>query len=705
MKNFSTGNATSINDLSSDHNPVAFDININSNLSSSSKNINITNWKTFCQLIHNSIPGNPKMDTEAEIDEAIQKFTCCITSAINLSTRTKVISGPFRQLPKEILTKIKIKNRLRKLYQITFFPPYKRKAYKLQKEIQKDIETYDNNRWKETIMDINPEDNTLYEMNRKLSKKFIPTPPILDTDGIKYTPLGKANAFKHSLENSFQENPEPYCNLHINEVNNSINSYFNNLATFSTPDLISSQEVINLIKKINPRKATGPDGVPNKAIRMLTLNAVTHLTKIFNKCLILQHFPDAWKIAHVLMFPKPNQNRKHPGSYRPISLLSNIGKLYEKILLKRLNDHCYSNNIIPDEQFGFRDKHSCTHQLLRVTNKIVEGFNIKHYTRGVFLDVSKAFDRMWHNGLIVKLINYQFPDYLIKIIQRFLSNRKFQVKINQVLSSVGNIQAGTPQGSSLSPTLYNIFNSDFPRNDKVLNCLFADDSAILTQGSNTRFIIKTLQSQLECIEYWCTKWRVAINTDKTKAILFRKGHSRKVLKTLSFMEEDLPWENQVKYLGLILDSKLSFRQHAKYNSDKFWNKVHMIIPLIGRHSPLSLNNKVLLFKQILRPILTYSAPIWCITAKTHRRKIQILQNKILRIMTNAPWFVRNDVIHKDLKIELIEDHVKNLSRKFFSQLQDHKNPLINGQVEYAHTNGKYPYPYSTTKWSLPIKPP
>ncbi|GBN97044.1 RNA-directed DNA polymerase from mobile element jockey [Araneus ventricosus] len=171
------------------------------------------------------------------------------------------------------------------------------------------------------------------------------------------------------------------------------------------------------------------------------------------------------------------------------------------------------------------------------------------------------------------------------------------------------------------------------------------------------------------------------------------------------MEEDLPWENQVKYFGLILDSKLSFRQHAKYNSDKFWNKVHMIIPLIGRHTPLSLNNKVVLFKQILRPILTYSAPIWCVTAKTHRSKIQILQNKILRIMTNAPWFVRNDVIHKDLKIELIEDHVKNLSRKFFSQLLDHKNPLINGQVEYAHTNGKYPYPYSTTKWSLPIKPP
>ncbi|GBN91499.1 hypothetical protein AVEN_10985-1 [Araneus ventricosus] len=107
MKNFSTGKTTSINDHSSDHNPVVFHINTNSNLSSGSKNINITNWKT-CEPIHNSIPGNPKMDSE--IDEEIQKFTCCLTTAINLSTRTKVISGPFRQLPEEILSKIDSEN-------------------------------------------------------------------------------------------------------------------------------------------------------------------------------------------------------------------------------------------------------------------------------------------------------------------------------------------------------------------------------------------------------------------------------------------------------------------------------------------------------------------------------------------------------------------------------------------------------------------
>ncbi|GBN49116.1 hypothetical protein AVEN_253088-1 [Araneus ventricosus] len=117
---------------------------------------------------------------------------------------------------------------------------------------------------------------------------------------------------------------------------------------------------------------------------------------------------------------------------------------------------------------------------------------------------------MWHQGLIIKLITYKFPDYLILILHNFLTDRKFQVCVNHTLSSVGNTQAGTPQGSSLNPTLYNIFNSDFLQNDKI-NYLYAIGSAILKQGSNIKFVIQTIQVQLRRIENWCTSWRVAIN--------------------------------------------------------------------------------------------------------------------------------------------------------------------------------------------------
>ncbi|GBN82674.1 putative RNA-directed DNA polymerase from transposon X-element [Araneus ventricosus] len=169
---------------------------------------------------------------------------------------------------------------------------------------------------------------------------------------------------------------KPQKNTVTHKVNLTINKYLRSLNTCSPPCIILPQEVINLMIS---RETTGPD-----VLRMLTINAVTHLTKIFNKCLALHHFPASWKLAHELMFPKPHQDRKLTSSYRPISLLSNIGKLNEKLLLKRINEHCNNQNIIPNEQFGFRERHSCTRQLLRVTNKIVDRFNVKHYTGGVF---------------------------------------------------------------------------------------------------------------------------------------------------------------------------------------------------------------------------------------------------------------------------------------------------------------------------------
>ncbi|GBN21478.1 RNA-directed DNA polymerase from mobile element jockey [Araneus ventricosus] len=234
-------------------------------------------------------------------------------------------------------------------------------------------------------------------------------------------------------------------------------------------------------------------------------------------------------------------------------------------------------------------------------------------------------------------------------------------------------------------------------NKHVINGFFADDTEILAQGSTTKFVIRTLQRGLIEIEKWCTLWRVAINTDKTRSVMFRKGHPRNILQSLTFFEEQLSWDKEVKYLGLILDSKLTFRSHIKYNIDKFWTKVHVIIPLIGRKSPLFLNNKVLLFKQILRPILTYASQIWGLATKTHLKKVQIMQNKILRIIPNAPWYIRNDVTHKDFKLESTENHIQVFSRKFFQQITRNNNPTILEQLNFTNNNGKYPFPYATTK--------
>ncbi|GFT05445.1 RNA-directed DNA polymerase from mobile element jockey [Trichonephila clavipes] len=162
------------------------------------------------------------------------------------------------------------------------------------------------------------------------------------------------------------------------------------------------------------------------------------------------------------------------------------------------------------------------HQLIRVTNIINDGFANKFYTVGVFLDVKRAFDKMWHDGLTYKLIKLKFPGYLIKIIHNYLHNRTFRVRVNNTFSTNGLIQSGTPQGSSLSPSLYNIYTHDFPEHPTVSTCLFADDFAMLTQGTQLKYTLKNMQNYLDKLQDWLTQWRIATNVDKSQAIIFRK---------------------------------------------------------------------------------------------------------------------------------------------------------------------------------------
>ncbi|GFX69506.1 RNA-directed DNA polymerase from mobile element jockey [Trichonephila clavipes] len=322
------------------------------------------------------------------------------------------------------------------------------------------------------------------------------------------------------------------------------------------------------------------------------------------------------------MLAKPNQDRTYPQGYRPISLINATAKIFERIILTRIKSHCKAIDCIPPEQCGFWEGHSMLHQLIRVTNIINEGFAHKFYTVGVFLDVKRAFDKMWHDGLTYKLIKLQFPDYLIKIIHNFLHNRTFRVRVNNSYSNTGSCLSGVPQGSVLSPYWYNIYTHDFPQHSTVSTCLFADDSAVLSQGVQMKYTIKTVQHFLDKLETWLTHWRIAINVDKSQAIVFRKWGVIDPPFQLTLFDDNIQWVPVVKYLGLHIDSRLTFKKHIDYLSEKFWGRISLAISLVGRRSPLSLENKVILYKQILRPVITYGSPVWGVAAATHMKKIQ-----------------------------------------------------------------------------------
>ncbi|GFX52835.1 RNA-directed DNA polymerase from mobile element jockey [Trichonephila clavipes] len=516
------------------------------------------------------MPGNPTVDN---LDQAAQNFSNIVSDAINISTSTRISKTSHLRLPINIRELIKTKNRFRKLWTNTRYPLYKREVNALVRQIRNEINEHKNRTWKNLLSSLNVEDNSPYNLHKRITKKYTVIPPLHGPSGMAFSDFEKAEAFKDTLEVTFQENAEPYSDDKIEEVESLVNHYFDNFNTL-TPPLTSPLEVRGIIKKLPNRKSPGPDQIPNIALKYLPINAITHLTKIYNRYLISCHFPTQWKIANVVMLPKPNQNHKFCQNYRPISLLNTTAKIFESIILNRIKTHCKAIDCIPPEQCGFREGHSTLHQLIRVTNIINEGFASKLYTVGVFLDVKRAFDKMWHDGLTYKMIKLKFPAYLIK----------------------NYLQLFTQQ--------------NLPEHHTISTCLFADDSAALTQGVNLKYTIKAMQHFLVKLEKWLTDWRIAINVEKTQAIVFRKWGVIDPQTELTLFDDNIQWVPVVRYLGLYIDSRQTYKNHIDYLSDKFWGRIALAISLIGRSSPLSLENKVILYKQILRPTITYGSPIW-----------------------------------------------------------------------------------------------
>ncbi|GFV27054.1 probable RNA-directed DNA polymerase from transposon X-element [Trichonephila clavipes] len=211
-----------------------------------------------------------------------------------------------------------------------------------------------------------------------------------------------------------------------------------------------------------------------------------------------------------------------------------------------------------------------------------------------------------------------------------------------------------------------------------------------------------MQNYLVILENWLTDWRIAINVEKTQAIVFRKWGVIDPQTELTLFEDNIHWVPVVRYLGLHIDSRLTYKKHIDYLSDKFWGRIALAISLIGRSSPISLENKLILYKQILLPTITYGSPYGGAMAPIHTKRIQVIQNKILRIIANAPWYVRNSVIHH---MEPIDNSITRTSRNIFTSIQNHDNPLIRTQTLFTYIYAKLNFAYKTSKWNLPLKPP
>lgn len=434
----------------------------------------------------------------------------------------------------------------------------------------------------------------------------------------------------------------------------------------------SPQQVKKEISKLNNKKSAGYDKIEPRAVKSLPKKGILFLTSIYNAIIRLQHFPSQWKCAEIIMIHKPNKPEHDVISYRPISLLSTLSKIFERMLAARLRMILEKENIIPDYQFGFRQKHGTPEQCHRVINNITDSFERKLYCSAVFLDVKQAFDRVWHHGLLYK-IKQILPAQYYLILKSYLSERMFYVKVNDETSSICNINAGVPQGSVLGPLLYTFYTSDMPISSNVTIATYADDTALMANNTCPVKTSALLQNELNNMQDWLKRWRIIINTEKSKHVTFTLR--KEECPPIHINNSIIPKSNVVKYLGMHFDKRLTWKDHIKAKRDHLNIKTLKMNWLLGPRSQLSIENKLKLYKVILKPVWTYGIQLWGTSSNSNVEILQRYQSKTLRRIINAPWYVSNNQIHRDLKIPKIKDEINRFSSKYLTRLSNHSNIL------------------------------
>lgn len=304
----------------------------------------------------------------------------------------------------------------------------------------------------------------------------------------------KSDIISETLENIQQNNEKSRIeNLVINSVQDFLKTPFDH----RNIELTSPKEVETIIKELPNNKAPGPDQIDNKLLKNLPKKTLVQLMYIINGILKTGHYPINWKTSLIIPIPKPGKDLANPINYRPISLLNSLSKVTEKVILNRVKAFDRREKIMIEKQFGFRSGHNTSLQVARIANSVIANYNNDNVTSMAILDIEKAFDTVWIDGIVYKLIDYKFPGYLIHLVNNYLRDRRFQVKISEAISDLRYSRAGVPQGSVLGPVLFSYFINDVPKFPRTNLAIYADDTAVYAHSFNAQ--VATKQCQIHCI--------------------------------------------------------------------------------------------------------------------------------------------------------------------------------------------------------------
>ena len=392
---------------------------------------------------------------------------------------------------------------------------------------------------------------------------------------------------------------------------------------------VTKREVETLIRKINVSKSSGVALLSSRLLKDSFQAVSDKLTYLFNLSITQGIFPTQWKKALVIPIPKVG-NPKTAENYRPISLLPLPGKLLEKVIHSQLSCYLEDNDLLSDNQFGFRRQRSTSLAISQLLNQVYTNINKSAITAAIYIDFSKAFNCVQHATLIRKLSEFNLSKNIISWITSYLYGREQRTLANNVYSSYLPVGQGVPQGSVLGPLLYIIYANDIIK--KIQNSgftFYADDTVLYSKKKSLRLAQRELQEDLDGLSEWCINNDIYINVEKTKTMFFgSKARMNKIALPEFYINNTVLQRTQAyTYLGIKLDEQLSLETHANLVVKKVSQKVFQmtkIRPLLTKKAAL------LVYKNMILPILEYGDIFLHSASQKIRKKLQTLQNKALK---------------------------------------------------------------------------
>lgn len=631
-----------------------------------------TDWNSFREYIDEHISLNIRLKSAEDIDSAVMQITTLIQEACWKSTPAISHSECTNNYPLEIRAQIMEKRRLRRVWQLSRHPSDKTKLNKAILELKESLKIADENTLQTKLMTLSATrstDYSLWKFTKNYNRPQEIKPPIRDREN-KWarTNQEKADLFAVHLAEVFTPNAAT-----DEESETMVRSILDqDLQLELPPKPVTPQEVRRTIRCLDAKKAPGFDLITKEILIELPRKALVFLTVLYNAMLRVQYFPSLWKVSQIIMVHKHGKPTNEKTSYRPISLLAVLSKVFEKLLLTRIEPILKERKIIPDHQFGFRRRHGTIEQAHRVYDRIRKALEQKQYCSSAFLDVQQAFDKVWHDGLLCK-IKLSLPHNYFLILKSYLSDRLFQVREGGASSKFYDILAGVPQGSVLGPVLYTLYTADLPNTPGVTTATFADDTAALACNQDPIAASNTLQTGLDAVHKWMKKWRILASATKSVHVTFTLKNGDCPPVTLG--DKHLPHANCVKYLGIHFDRRLTWKNHIQAKKAELAFKYKTLYWMLGRNSRLSLDNKLLIYSMVLKPVWMYGIQLWGSASDSHVNTMQRQQNKIIRSIANVPWFVTNNEIHENLKVKTVKEEIRNSAKAYKARLTSHPNEL------------------------------